>query len=67
VYLETGWLKQDAPKVPRDDGHPDIAMSMADLAVTYHQRNMLAEAETLGLSVLAGRKRVLGDKYTDTL
>jgi hypothetical protein len=42
-------------------------MSMADLAVTYHQRNVLAEAETLGLSVLAGWRRVLGDKYTDTL
>lgn len=47
--------------------HPNILISMSNLASTYRNQGRLKEAEELGVQVMNIRKRVLGEEHADTL
>ena len=54
-------------KAKLGDEHPDMLMSMANLASTYRNQGRREEAEELGLQVIEKRKAKLGDEHPDTL
>ena len=47
--------------------HPDMLMSMGELASTYRNQGRWKEAEQLQVQVSEMRKRVLGEEHPDTL
>ncbi len=49
------------------EDHPDIANSMADLAMVYLGQGRYDEAEPLCLGSLETRRRILGEDHPDTL
>ncbi|KAJ4302955.1 hypothetical protein N0V90_001846 [Kalmusia sp. IMI 367209] len=47
--------------------HPDMLVSISNLALTYHEQGRWKEAEELAVQVMETRKRVLGVEHPDTL
>ena len=57
----------EARKAVLGQEHPDMLMSMANLASTYRCQGRWKEAEVLEVRVLEMRKAVLGQEHPDTL
>jgi len=49
------------------EDHPDLLISMDNLALTYRNQGRWKEAEELQMQVLQTRKRLLGEEHPDSL
>ncbi|MEO0967299.1 MAG: FxSxx-COOH system tetratricopeptide repeat protein [Cyanobacteria bacterium J06639_18] len=65
--LAEPWCKQGLSVVKErlGDEHPDVALSLDNLADIYHLQGRYAEAESLYQQALSMTKRLLGDEHSD--
>ncbi|MEJ6486604.1 tetratricopeptide repeat protein [Nostoc punctiforme UO1] len=61
------WYKQclEVTKKRLGEEHPDVALSLNNLALLYHSQGRYSEAEPLYIQALALRRKLLGEEHPD--